>query len=512
MDLDSKGAAAVEVDNVLVISNNITASELWSGIGGHFDNYSQILCEFIDNSISNFLGNPLGLNQVIIDIENLDGNMIQTCIEDSGTGIKNLDAAFTIGSKAAQDSPMNEHGFGLKHALASANPENDNWQILTRTQEDLLVDQYKCISAPFEIGEYTAEIKHDVWPGHMNGTGTIVRFDCSYDLFKTTASGIRGGVSRFGTIIEILLEELGFVYAGAIKNGAVSIKVRYKDLSEQLQARSVAAVEPHWDEIYKSSTGTKLEGKTDYDLGGGPLTIHYKFGKIVESDYRKYYRCNQSSSGVEIRINGRMLENNIFSDIWSIERHNSYNSLLIQIDLESQNPKALPVTRTSKNGLRNGDSKYVELCDWIRSLMPTPYKNNDSRTVQDERELFEQIAHAKDIHLPEPKVVKTEMHAYSTLGERIRIDLYISANGSVTVYEGKKDKTTPKDVYQLLMYWDGLVFDGISPSRGVLISSEHPDSVSQIVQAVNQRKDAKGVLYNIELRTWQDEGLAYPSA
>lgn len=144
--------------------------------------------------------------------------------------------------------------------------------------------------------------------------------------------------------------------------------------------------------------------------------------------------------------------------------------------------------------------------------MPTPYKNNDSRTVQDERELFEQIAHAKDIHLPEPKVVKTEMHAYSTLGERIRIDLYISANGSVTVYEGKKDKTTPKDVYQLLMYWDGLVFDGISPSRGVLISSEHPDSVSQIVQAVNQRKDAKGVLYNIELRTWQDEGLAYPSA
>ena len=158
MDSDSKGAAAVEVDNVLVISNNITASELWSGIGGHFDNYSQILCEFIDNSISNFLGNLLGLNQVIIDIRNLDGNTIRTRIEDSGTGMKNLNAAFTIGSKAAQDSPMNEHGFGLKHALASANPGNDNWRILTRTQEDLLADQYKCISAPFEIGEYAAEI------------------------------------------------------------------------------------------------------------------------------------------------------------------------------------------------------------------------------------------------------------------------------------------------------------------------------------------------------------------
>lgn len=144
--------------------------------------------------------------------------------------------------------------------------------------------------------------------------------------------------------------------------------------------------------------------------------------------------------------------------------------------------------------------------------MPSPYKNNDARIAQDERDLFDQIAQAKDIHLPEPKTVKTEMYAYSSLGERIRIDLYISANGVVTVYEGKKDKTTPKDVYQLLMYWDGLVFDGIQPSRGILISAEHPDSVKQIVQAVNLRRDAKGNLYNVELKTWKDEGLSYPLA
>lgn len=501
-----------DVNNEIIISNNITAAELWSGIGGHFDNYSQILCEFIDNSISNFLGNPFGMNQVLLVIENLGSNKVYTKVEDSGTGMKNLNAAFTVGSKAAQDSPMNEHGFGLKHALASANPENDDWRIFTRTEDDVSRGVYKLIEAPFEIGDYRAKVLSQAWPGQMNGTGTIVEFQCSYDMFKTTASGIRGGVSRFDTIVGILLEELGFVYAGAIKNGTVAITVRYKDIDGQVQAKRVAAVEPHWDEIYKSPNGSKLEGKATYDLGGGPLVINYKFGKIVESEYRKYYRCSQSSSGVEIRINGRMLENNIFSDIWNIERHNSYNSLLIQIDLESTNPNTLPVTRTSKNGLRNGDSKYVALCDWIRTLMPSPYKNNDARIAQDERDLFDQIAQAKDIHLPEPKTVKTEMHAYSSLGERIRIDLYISANGVVTVYEGKKDKTTPKDVYQLLMYWDGLVFDGIQPSRGILISAEHPDSVKQIVQAVNQRRDAKGNLYNVELKTWKDEGLSYPFA
>lgn len=498
--------------NEILINNNISAAELWSGIGGHFDNYSQILCEFIDNSISNFLGNPMSMNQILVSIENRGNNVVSTRVEDSGTGMKNLDAAFTIGSKAAQDSPMNEHGFGLKHALASANPSNDGWRIYTRTRDDINNNRFKLIEAPFEINGLKAKIEHSAWPGDMNDTGTIVEFNCTYDMLKTTAYGIRGAVSRLDTIIDILLEELGFVYAGAIKNGTVAITVRYKDLDGKICPKRVAAVEPHWDEIYKSDNGNKLEGETDIDLGGGNLTIRYKFGKIIESENRRYYKCSQASSGVEIRINGRVLEYNIFSDIWNIERHNSYNTLLIQIDLQSDNHDVLPVTRTSKNGLRNGDPKYVALCDWIRQLMPTPYKTNDSRAIQDERDLFEQIREAKDIHLPDPKTVKTEMYAYATINERIRIDLYVATNEGITIYEGKKDRTTPKDVYQLLMYWDGLVFDNLQPKKGILISSEHPDSVTQIVQAINQKKDGNGHSYDIELKTWRDEGLSYPCA
>ena len=70
----------------------------------------------------------------------------------------------------------------------------------------------------------------------------------------------------------------------------------------------------------------------------------------------------------------------------------------------------------------------------------------------------------------------------------------------------------PLTVYQLLLYWDGFVFDGIQPSKGILISVEYPDSEKQIIQAVNQRRDAKGVNYDIELETWKDEGLSYPFA
>lgn len=69
---------------------------------------------------------------IIIYLKELDSEGdVEVVIEDSGTGIKRLDEAFTLGSRLAAESPLNEHGFGLKHALASANPANDSWKIFT---------------------------------------------------------------------------------------------------------------------------------------------------------------------------------------------------------------------------------------------------------------------------------------------------------------------------------------------------------------------------------------------
>lgn len=497
---------------IIPIDNQPSASEIWAGIGGHFDNYCQILCEFIDNSISNFLGNPECDPNVRITIErDAKAETVKTRIEDSGTGIKNLDAAFTLGSKSAQESPFNEHGFGMKHALASANPANDSWMIKTRCQDDCAVPQYKVIQAPYEFDLY-ASLETSSWPGSMNGTGTIVEFTTSDTMFKTIAKGIKGGVNRIDTIIEILQEELGFVYAGAIKDGYLTIKIFYSENGSTHQPVRVSSIEPKWLEVYRGQGGKQLEGTTTYDLGGGPVDIKYKFGKIEESDNnRKHYKCNQASSGAEIRINGRMLENNVFQDIWNISQHNQYNSLLVQIDLQSQDNNRLPVTRTSKNGLREGDAKFDKLCEWIRTLMPNPPKSTDTNYVQCEKELFDQLKSQKDTHLPDPHTVLTEEYAFKSIGEKIRIDLYVGTNDGITIYEGKLDKTSPKDAYQLRMYWDGLVFDGSRPTQAILIASEHPDSVQQIVSVINTMKDATGEPYNILTKTWREENIQYPS-
>jgi hypothetical protein len=215
-----------------------------------------------------------------------------------------------------------------------------------------------------------------------------------------------------------------------------------------------------------------------------------------------------SSSGLEIRINGRVLEHNLFKEVWHLERHNMYTHLLVTVDIISVHPDRLPATRTSKNGLRQGDPLLEALYEWVRRQMPAPKKK--IQEDPEERDLFEELANRKKVHIPDPKVVETEQYVFNTLGERVRVDLYMTYGDSVILYEGKKDVTTVKDVYQLKMYWDGAALDGLRPTEAVLIASRHPDSVTVMVNHINQMTDVNGEPYRFRTEIWHDEGIEYP--
>lgn len=500
------------------IVNVPNVDELWEGIGGHFDSLGQIINEFIDNSISNFIGNEEILTRnIMITLYELQKNgNVKVSIEDSGTGIKDLNIAFTLGGKGAEDSPLNEHGFGMKHALASANPENDSWKIYTRTAEDVKNNCFKVISAPYKIFGFEAVISQNAeWPGVFSGTGTLIEFVCSPEMYRTIARGFRGGITAFERIADILCEDIGFVYSGVIKENRASITMRVISADGRTLTRSIGALEPDWEEYILPGAGSEK-----LDLGSGDITIEYKFGRIRSKMSRtnfdnstasKYYMKNMSSSGVEIRINGRVLSYNLFQQIWGIEKHNSYNNLLIIINLKSADAKALPRTRTSKNGLREGDQHLENLYSWIRGKLPAPVK--DTSLAEHETDLFDTLKENMLKYNPdENKVITTEQNVFSSTGDtrdRVRVDLYENTMGRITIYEGKKDRTHSKDVYQLRMYWDGLVYDGIKPDRGILVASSHPKTVYELAAIVNTMKDTNGNNYNFELKTWRDLGLDY---
>ncbi len=101
------------------IDSTPLANDLWLGIAGHFDSITQVIAEFIDNSLSNlgaFKPQPCSIR---VALEEEEGERVRVKIEDTGTGIPDLAPVMRLGDKTVRQTPLNEHGFGLKHALVS---------------------------------------------------------------------------------------------------------------------------------------------------------------------------------------------------------------------------------------------------------------------------------------------------------------------------------------------------------------------------------------------------------
>jgi hypothetical protein len=480
---------------------NVTPDEqqLWEGIGGHFDSFTQVISEFVDNSVANFEGSDTASTQVLVSIERINDNIVEVVVEDTGTGIDDFEPALRLGDISVGDAPLNEHGFGMKHALASADPDNQSWEILTRTEDEFDAGKYRLVDAPyrFNLSARIVENGTNPWPGQYNGSGTYIRFRTMMSFFDTVQQGIPGNAG-FTTCMEYLKEDLGHTYAGVIQDGRVSISLHYDGQNDRVEA-----VEPTWEGFYDPKVGEE-----NIDLGAGEVEIEYEFGEMKEGDYVKYYKRNMATSGVEIQVNGRVMATNLFPEIWRIERHNAYNHFLAILNLKSDELERLPKTRTAKNGIRSGDEKLEKLFEWIRQIHPKPEKKLTGSIS--EKELVRNLADKKERHLPDTSRVEAEFEVFDTIDSPVPVDLYVFDGREVTLYEAKKDTAGVQSVYQLLMYWDGAVEDGNPPNEGVLIASDFSPGVDVLLNELNSQTDKECNEYNFVKKTWQDEGVSYP--
>ena len=512
---------------------NTENKNLWAGLGTQYTSISQVINEFVDNSISNFKGHPeLNSNSIIVSLEELDYGDVKISIEDSGTGITDFANAFGIGAKSCQDSPFNEHGFGMKQAFAAANPDNDTWRLCTRTDASKVT--YDEVSAPYTFNkDMVIDDSKTDWPGDLSSTGTYIEFICSHNFFKTVSRGLKGDYSRFKKLSALLYEDLGFTYSGIISSLAVSMKLKVTEKGKAQATYNLSAMLPNQKRTYAPGVGDEPvsfdeTSNTYINDPAGKLNIHYEFLEVEgkespnprddselfdNSKSSKYYKANMSTSGIEIRFNGRVMKYNIFDDVWATEKHNSYNSLLVIIDLQTKDASLLPGTTTSKNGLNEGDKKIDALYGWIRKRMPNPVKTMSKSTS--EVELFNKLKEDKErafMHSSTKPTISVEQrvwHVISTDEKRLpRIDLYeCTLSGDVNIYEGKYNKTDSQDVYQLKMYWDGLISDGTIPTCGILVADEHPDWVQNLIKEINELTDSKGNHYNFVTDTWRNLGV-----
>ena len=481
----------------MAINTTPNPGDLWEGIGGHFDSLTQILEEFVDNSAANFRGHHTPLRSVFITIREEDASQVHVSVEDTGTGIEDLEVAFRLGDRSQQDSPLSAHGFGLKHALATADPENVNWRVATRSVDEHGSGSFREVRAPYDFSMEVSTEPTMAWPGQHNGSGTFVEFTCLRQLFNSITLGVQGS-QGFDRTMEYLVEDLGYAYARIISEGWLQISVN---------GVPVPAVEPVWEAPY--APGQNATRRPFDSLGGKTIKLSYHFGEMRDGPYLRRYRRNIRESGVEIRLNGREIEHGLFSEIWGLEKHGDYNHFLAQIDLEADSVSMLPKTRASKNGFREGDPILAELYEWIRTVMPNPPKELTSKST--ERGLVQRFIQITNSVLTAPdRVVTDEKRVFSSTVSPPRADIYVYDGHEVVVYEAKKDTASVQDLYQLLMYWDGLVFDGVRPNRGMLIASQFGNGVEEVRLLLNSRLDHEGIRYNFETITWHEKQVPYP--
>ncbi|MEG1578682.1 MAG: ATP-binding protein, partial [Oscillospiraceae bacterium] len=487
------------------VRNQPKGEALWQSIGGNFCHFGQVLEELVDNALSNYNAHNADSclsREVRITLEDQVDTVYAT-VEDGGSGISNIHNAMTMAGFDAPDTLLNEHGFGLKHALATANPGNNDWMIYTRTEEDRKENCFQRLTAPYQLeSDGYSGAYYPGWDGTLGGTGTMVQFACSLDMFQTLREGKPLPGDTFQSLLPCLQEELGFTYGPLLKENRLRIRLLAVNADGTLLSdHLVQPVEPEWEE-------ERALPAVRFDLGGGEVEIACTYGQILPTvENNRYYRGNIPSSGVEIRINGRAVVSGLFKEIWKREKHNSQNLFLAQIDLRTTNAAAVPATRTAKNGFREGEPLLEALYAWIRTTVPRP---NQQTAQAVERGLLAQLAEIKERTLDQPHRVSLEENTYCSLNEKIRMDLFTNESGHATVYEGKKDATAPRDVYQLRMYWDGCVVDGIPVEDGVLIASRHSEGVRKLVEITNRMCGPDGRPYHFRLETWRDVGVAYP--
>ena len=357
------------------------SQEMWRSFGKNHFNFTSLLCELVDNSISNFLANPnLHKKDIQITVDHrLNDNKVETTIEDTGSGIKDFTDAFNLGMKNRKhetDSFLNEHGFGLKNALSTANQNNDDWVVYSRTSEDSDKGLVNIVKAPWKMTfnddeKFEGTTKKEKWPGDYNTPGgTYIRFGCEYDLFKSIST--RG--TRFGKKVKDLVEELSVIYRPFLEEHNINITVTSisNNLNNDFKLEKVFPKDAEL--VTPSNPDDSLDNPGSFNVGN--LSVDYSFYKYPNGaackERFKYYKHNMSSQGCEMRVNGRLLAASLFEEVWGKKRNNAFNSFWGEINIIGDRDD-LPRTSTTKTGFVENDKTYKEILVKIASIFPVKF-------------------------------------------------------------------------------------------------------------------------------------------
>jgi hypothetical protein len=392
--------------------------------------------------------------------------------------------------------------------LAKTEALGGAWKLRTRGEKELRKGCYLLVSGPLRFRIPITTPKSKKWPSYgSKSTGTIVTMSMPKN-FETVGWGHRGRPPKDpDSVMEYLREHLGVFYRGYLgvrfigDKGPRHAKGKILTSLDWSGAEKVVPIEPDYDtrKHFSAVTVKTPAGKVKLEGEYGLLDPD---SETTREDRKYYYHNTFESQGVDLRVGDRVMATRLLSEIWGKTRHNSYNAFWGEFRIPGVRER-IPRTLNNKTSIDFDDEVWGSIASAIRSQLKDPLQTKRSEKSADEltQELYEKLDATK---LPGDVV---EMNYGCWGGARVVIDIYRKVGGKIIIYEAKPGKARPLDVYQLRLYWDGLVEDGKHPTQGYLVAQEKTTGVSTIVKALNGFVDGNGKKYKVEFKTWEDLGI-----
>lgn len=470
---------------------------MYLGLSHQNLDFHQSLAELIDNAIS---AQTQGFFTVEVHLTK-DGDLIHIVVADNGSGISLPDLQSRImrlGGKGERIGRLNEHGYGLKNSLCRLTENRLPWQILTR-DSTALPNTWYSIPGPFRSGmvanlDNGSRWNRDILKSHGE-TGTRIFIQTSFEYFRT----LYRRLDRFDDpLIARLLERLGVIYRGYLSDKRNTLWLRWRTSPQDTWKDD--PVQPI--EIPYGSSQTKDIKVT---ANGREATVQYTWGWIDEEKRDRmtgrpyplkiYYQANLRTQGVDIRLRGRVVTPHALTEIWDLERDNHLNKFTGEIVIDSEEFSSV----NNKTTLDEQNPFWQALRENLKDSDFVPQEFKQLRR-QDE-EAIKDMLRKQLPHIVSGSRVNPDFVTWPGMGVKIDL-LHTLASGEEYIYEVKARELTPQDVYQLVMYWDGRVKDGMPPKLGRLVGASEPtSSVKLMIEYWNTRKDANGSPYRFESKT-----------
>lgn len=476
---------------------------LYEGLSKQSIDFHQAIAELVDNAISAKI-------QAYYTIEILlrrEGDSVYITVADDSAGISRSDIGtrvLRLGGRGANLGALNEHGFGLKNSLCLLTGNKRPFTIITADQETTSCGAQWVINGPFR-NNMNAELKKDErWSKDLvrckGQTGTRVIAVTTLDYVRTTYPR----ATRLETLAARLAEHLGVFYRHSLAvDPRNQIWIRWQDGTNAWRDIFVPAIKLPLSDDYQSYS-------IDVEVGGIKARARYIVGSLDERKTQGdhipypldiYYKHNERTQGIDIVVRDKVILTHQLEELWPDQiRRRERNYFLGEIILEGE-------SFTTVNNKTNLDPhnpfwiKVKEVLNERAELFPPGYQ-----VSREEAAITDSLVELLNALVPGSRAQRN----YSVWsGAGVKADIVHEGPESswFDVYEIKDDNAGPQDVYQLIMYWDGLVNDGKMPRFGRLVAESAPGSVQTLIGHWRGRTDLKGNTYNIEFKPTVEMGI-----